>query len=205
MLCGQHDEDDEIATTHCHVMMVEPKITSQSIDKARKKFGLLGQGNSLLKKTLKTREDYDEQVLGSYITKGKIENIQSYKGYQHHDLVMFCKTWVPREKFIEAKKKECELKKDKSHWDLIERVWKQLQDIKDVWEEVLQFNDRGVDRQLNYKGASCAFDMLVVELNKARVRTSRNELERMYVSLLRFDIGSTQEIKQAIMKNVLGR
>lgn len=205
MLCGQHDEDDEIATTHCHVMLVSPTITSQAIEKARKKYGLVGQGNSLLKVTQKTREPYDEDILGSYITKGRIENIQSYSGYEHHDLVRFCKTWVPREKFAEAKKKECELKKDKSHWDLIERVWKRLLDVPGIWEEILQFNDSGIQKTLNYTGLDCAFNMLVEELNRCRVRTSRNELERFFVTLIRHDYGSKIVIKQAIMKSVLGR
>lgn len=203
VLCAQHDADEDIPVTHCHVMIVTPEVTDQAIAKARMKYDIKGSGNSLMKVTEKTRDPYDEKKLATYICKGNIDNVKLYTSYTHHNLVDYVKTWIPREKWIEEQKKaEKTQDKDKTHWTLIERVWTQLESVPALWEEVLEFNNSGSMKTLNCKGRDAAFDSLVLELNKCKVRTSRNELERFYVTLLRFDRVQVKCMKRSILENV---
>lgn len=198
VLVGQHDADEKVTTTHCHIMMVSPAVTTQAIEKARKKFSITGAGNSLMKVTEKTRVPYEYFLLGKYCLKGVRSNLVFSFSVPDVDIAKMLSMWV----ISPAVQDDEKPKNDKTHFALIRKLWNDLQLISDIWTERLEFNNSGEMKTLNEKGRDKAFEMLVERLNDAEIRTSRNELERFYVTLLRLDKGQARILKELIIKNV---
>lgn len=76
-LIGQHDADEDINTTHCHISFTNLKKTGKALDKQRLAAKLDGQVSRLLKHVVGTRELYDEEKLNIYILKGNRELLKS--------------------------------------------------------------------------------------------------------------------------------
>lgn len=198
-IIGQHDADEEIKTTHCHVMIQNPKVTDKAYDKQRKKYGLGGGASRLLQKVAKKHIDYDADKLGPYVTKGNITYVMSYS-YPEDTVRAWCENWVDTRAVVSAASGDAQ--SDRTHWNIIQDIWKKMQDVEGIWEEYLEFNISGVAKTLNEKGKWVAYDMLLEALHVNKVRTSRNELERFYVTLVRSDPRLRRELGRSIITSV---
>lgn len=200
VLVGEHpasdDDEDGEYNVHCHVMLVDLKVTDKALDKARKRYGLEGEKSRLLKVTVKQRQKYDEDKLGIYILKGEKSYAKAYS-YAEDRIDEWVKAWVHRPKAAVTAAVS-----DGTHWDLIQTVWRKLEETNGIWEEYLEFNQKGITKTLNDMGKDAAYNLLVDELNAKKVRTSRNELERFYVTLIRHDPGLRRNLGQSIIKSV---
>lgn len=201
LLVCQHTPDVEEPNVHCHAMLVEYKKTTQALDKQRKVAGLQGEHSRLLKVRLKTREPYEEAKLGIYCIKGSVENVKNGTSYDTIRLETWAGLWVqPRTETSVATMDDAD--KQPTHYQIIEQVWQELQGLS-VWEEVIGFNDGGLQKQLKKCHYGTVLDLLQIRLNEHKVRTSRNELERFFVTLLRQDYGGRNELRDSILKSVL--
>lgn len=203
VLIGEHpasddDEDGEYGI-HCHVMIVNLKVTDKALDSCRKRYGLQGENSRLLKVTVKTRQKYDEDKLGIYIIKGDETQAKAYS-YPIERIKAWAEGWVVHPK--NSSSGETKPKSDGTHWDVILDVWKTLQDTPDIWEEYLDFNQKGITRTLNDTGKDVAYNLMVDALNAKKIRTSRNELERFYVTLVRQDPRLRRQLGQSIIRSV---
>lgn len=200
VLVGEHpasdDDEDGEYDIHCHVMMVNLKVTDKALDKARKRYGLEGAKSRLLRVVAKTHQKYDEDKLGVYILKGEKPYAKAYS-YAEDKIDEWVKAWVKPSKAAAPAAAG-----DGTHWDLIQTVWKKLEETTGIWEEYLEFNQKGITKTLNDTGKDVAYNLLVDELNAKKVRTSRNELERFYVTLIRHDPGLRRNLGQSIIKSV---
>lgn len=92
-LIGEHPEDDEVKTTHCHILIEGLKVTDEALRKSLIKCDISGANYSLMKKTLKTRLNYERDHLGNYIVKGHREYVKS-SSYSDEQIKIWSDTWV---------------------------------------------------------------------------------------------------------------
>lgn len=200
MLVCQHSPDDEDTLEHCHVMIVEFTKSQQALDKQRKVHGLQGAASRLLKVRVKTREAYNEAKLGQYCIKGKVDQVKMVSGYDQERIETWAELWTPPSSHnVLASGSDTE--KGQTHWQIIEEFWKELEQM-NIWEEVLGFNDAGLTRVMRKECYPRVMDMLQIRLNERKVRTSRNELERFFVTLMRHDASARRDISDSILRSV---
>lgn len=196
VLCGEHPADGKAKVVHCHIMLVNPKVSHKAIEKERTKL-IKGAGNSLMLKTEKTRQDYDSMLLGAYITKGNVDYVKYYSGYAHHDIVLFCKAYTSHAK-VDSKAKDDSPKDNKTHWDLIQEARGKMKKIEKYREtpfgEVLE--DQVEDSEDN-------FLLMCDYLNKYHVKTCIYDLERWWFSLLRIDRVHQQSLYRKISSRLV--
>jgi len=200
VLVGEHEADEQVKRTHCH-FMINANITDEGIRQQLKKRNLGGRGKScIMMQTQKApRLPYDEEILSIYILKGG-KTIQHHSTMDHEMIQSLQAKWVHQKEDVSPADKS-----DKTHWDLIQQIIIESKKIQGVWGAVLErgefgevINEEGITPQ----GRGVIFDIMVRVLNENKVRTSRNELERFYVSIVRHDYHSRQLLRQSIMQNV---
>lgn len=210
-LIGQHDADDEIENTHCHIQIKKFKMTIQSIRDHLKTAGLGGRGNyNVLTETQRDKKPYDEHLLNIYILKGSYLTHRS-STYTIEQIQAYIEKWtayIPIDgkdasgNVVPIKKKK---EKPQNHWEIIEEIIK-LANLKPGWWRTTLERDEDSNlvnvSTLTDEGRYGMFDLMCKQLQIHKVRTSRNELERFYVSILRFDKGSRENLREAIIKNV---
>jgi hypothetical protein len=197
---AQHDADDDIKTTHCHVCLDIPTKV-ESVRRKLVKLGYNRETYSVLEKTAKERLIYDFDKLATYIVKGDLKKtVESFKGVSTDELDGYERQWVSgpsgSHNSVDSKKE-----KDKTQWDIIKEVLKHAQTH--GWcQYKLVPNGESFDEQLCFTDIRQPFDYLVKLLNQHKIRTSRNELERIFVTILRHDPLQTSRIYRSIYQNI---
>lgn len=92
-LVGEHPEDDEVKTTHCHILIEGLKVSDEGLRKCLKRCDISGADYSLMKKTLKTRLPYAKDPLSVYIIKGDKTFVKS-TSYHDEQLAAYESQWV---------------------------------------------------------------------------------------------------------------
>ena len=171
---GQHDADEDVTTTHCHFMINGCDTTLEGLRKELKKTVKNGREEyAIMTKTERERKPYDEWMLAVYCLKGDMNNHQLGK-YPHPQAQDIVSAWVnyetkdPKEKIT-------------TQYTLIKSMLPKMKhkgvlyqgEFGDAWSETAV-----VPCQENFR-------IMCDELNAHEVRTSRNELERIWVTLLR--------------------
>lgn len=206
----EHDPDEsddpkrgQFAMKHCHIMIVDFFYSDEALRKFLVKSNLGGRGQyAILSKTQKTREDYDFDKLGVYMVKGCYEAKAIYC-IPPSKVTEWKEKWVQPTAAATPEKKKGDIgekkEKSKSHWEIMDDVWNEVEKEAGIWDEFCGFT---IGKQLNHKGRDVLFDVMVKHLNANKVRTSRNELERFYVTLLRRDDRQVGLLRIQILKNV---
>lgn len=96
-LVGEHPEDDDVKTTHCHILIEGLKVSDEGLRKCLKRCDISGAEYSIMKKTLKTRLAYDKDHLATYIIKGNQEHVKSSSCYDAQ-IKTWADAWVHHEK-----------------------------------------------------------------------------------------------------------
>lgn len=95
-LIGEHEADEEIATTHCHILVEGLKVTRESLRKAILKVSP-GRGQyAIMSVTEKTKVPYETQPLGNYIVKGYESNAKS-SSFTEEQIQVWASTWIHRD------------------------------------------------------------------------------------------------------------
>lgn len=206
----EHDPDDlenpqlgMFKAIHCHIPIGGLDVSDESVRKALAKSGLNGRANySLMSKTAKTREDYDWEKLMVYCLKGALTPKISV-GCMDTEIERFQSMWVPPEELKKKTVQDSGKKKEKSHWDLMDEIWAELQ-AKHPNElyNGLKAQELDLDPVLTEPGRHLLWDIMIRILNENKVRTSQNELERFWVSLIRRDSVCCSLIKGNIFRKL---
>jgi len=77
VLIAQHDADDDIKTTHCHISFTNLAVTCKALDKQRQKHGLDGVNSRMLSHVVGTKTPYSEDKLAVYILKGSRDTLMA--------------------------------------------------------------------------------------------------------------------------------
>lgn len=115
---AQHDADEEIKSTHCHIMFVNLKVTNKALDKQRQKHKIDGDISRLLKHVVGTRDLYDTEKLSIYVLKGNRDVLKS-TSYSNEFIDKCIESWIEPKKLEKVNKEKLikydeydELKKD---------------------------------------------------------------------------------------------
>lgn len=100
ILCGQHDADEEIKTTHCHIAL-EPTVSNEAIRKQLIKHSLGGQKYSIMERVLKTHELIQYKPLCVYIVKGDPTHVK-LTTETHDDILRIASEWKNRVKKLDV-------------------------------------------------------------------------------------------------------
>lgn len=94
--CAEHQEDEDISSTHCHVAF-ETDVSKEAIRKQLIKYSLGGPKHSIMEKVLKTHELYDYIELSKYCIKGDKTQIR-VTSLSHEEVEDLEKKWINRVK-----------------------------------------------------------------------------------------------------------
>lgn len=200
MLVVEHPADDEVTTTHVHVAVRGVRSKAARIDKvveALRKWlppSLKGTGQYvIMSRTQQTRVLYDWDKLAIYMLKGD-KDLLKFKTDDISDLCI--DDWVAGYKHYDREVRPVsEKKREYTQWTLIEEVRKEgvLQ------EKILD------DGRLVTVCVACKenWNMMMDKLDKNRIRTSKHELERIWVSIIRADPVFSSDMYEEITKKLL--
>jgi len=183
----QHEPDEKEKTIHCHVMTVGLKVGVEGLRKQIKKVSG-GRGQyAIMEKTEKTREEYDRDKLAIYCLKGRVANCK-LASYDDITIAAWASKWVDRSEPLSKEEKE------KTIWDVIMKAHGMCHK---EWKY-------GSHNELNLQAEPSKENWFILmrELNLAKIKTSRNELERAWVTLLRQDPRNQEDLYNSIMSNV---
>lgn len=202
---GEHEADEETTQTHCH-LAIDWNMTRQALEKGMKSTSVSGRAiSSIMEKTHKTREAYDFDILTTYITKGKISNIKKYRGLTEDQIAALAAKWVtPTSPGTLGDPKVSKEIKDRTRWQVVQDVITETQKMPGVWETVYQdpFGASADTPSLRIKSHQTVFKVMLKHLRENKISTSRNELERMYVTIIRHDPYASNELYESIYKNI---
>lgn len=100
ILCAEHEADEDIKSTHCHVAW-EPPVTKEAIRKQLITNSLGGQKYSIMEKVLKTHEVYEFTALAKYCIKGDPKQVCETSLTQS-EVADLAKQWVNRTKKLDV-------------------------------------------------------------------------------------------------------
>lgn len=201
----QHDADEEIECTHTHVCVDWP-MTVEALRKVIVKNELDGRGKyAILQKTQKSpRVIYDYDKLAVYVLKGDISTLRKQKSHTQEEIAAYVAAWVHHGVEDAPASTDTKATKDRTRWQVVQDVIEETQKIHGVWVTCYEdpFGNDADSPALRIKSHATVFKVLLKHLRINKISTSRNELERLYVTLLRHDPWSSQEIFTSIHKNV---
>ena len=171
---GQHNADDDDKMVHCHFMINGCDTTLEGLRKELKKYIKNGREEyAIMTKTQKARIPYAEWELAVYVLKGDLAH-HMLGNYTHEQVLDIVSAWQQ----YETKTSEPKIT---TQYELVQAM-------------VPKMRQKGVIYMGEYGEAFAEtaivpcqenFRIMCDELNAHHVRTSRNELERIWVTLLR--------------------
>lgn len=200
-LVGQHEQDEEIKTTHCHLAIDYP-YKRNSIEKQVKKYQLGGQGQfAIMEKTQKTKLIYDFDKLCNYILKGDKKHLRDTNQTEQF-VSQRVDEWIVHDPGASAPDSSTRKKKADSQitqYKIINEVISY--GIEQKWIVPSDFEQNGSNSIAPWHRKNI-FKYMCTLLNKYQIRTSRNELERIYVTILRLCPETQAEMYESIHKNI---
>ena len=171
---GQHNADDDDKMTHCHFMVNGCDTTLEGLRKELKKYIKNGREEySIMTKTHKAHLPYHEWELAVYVIKGDIVH-HKLSGYTKEQMDDIVSAW---QNYETADPKE----KITTQYELIKAMLPKMKHKGVMYQG--EYGDAFAENAV----VPCQenFRIMCDELNAHEVRTSRNELERIWVTLLR--------------------
>lgn len=201
-LVGEHNSDHTTKQVHCH-LAIDYAFGRNSIEKQVKKYQLGGQGQfAIMTKTQKSRQAYEFDKLSEYILKGDKKHLRDTNQTEEFvqkrvdEWVQFLPVDVPQEESSGRKKKaESQI----TQYKIINEVI--AYGIEQKWIVTEDFNNQDINTIASWHRKNI-FKYMCTLLNKYQIRTSRNELERIYVTILRLCPNAQNEIYESIYKNI---
>jgi len=184
----EHNADKDEKTSHCHMSLTDLKVTIEGLRKQIKKLKMYkAKCYTIMLKTEKSREPYNQELLDTYILKGGIDSTLAATSQRDEYITKRLSEWVDNRQEVKAKNETT---------------------IYDICKKVYENGKKNAE--LNYQGMLVAhflpsienWRLMCHELNLARIRTSRNELERVWVTILRQDDENCNQLFYSIQSNV---
>lgn len=198
MVVYEHPSDEEVNTTHVHIIMVNSKYTTS--EQYKKIFYRLiktdRKGNDLWSWIHKKYPTPDLSFI-TYMSEGKL--IPSFiKKVSQESIDAYRALWVEPNSLIKSTigtKEEKKKKENLSHWEICEAI-------------KISILNRSKDRVTREASLTARYtfetiyDATIEYLRIHKVRTSRNELERFIVTIVRDDENFRDELRDGIKKNI---
>jgi len=200
-IVAEHPADEEIATTHCHILLEGLKVTDEGLRKQVKKYSP-GQGQyAFMKVQKRTRQPYSQSGLAIYMSKGQSEYIKSHS-LADESIQEYVLAWETEEEYIERETGEPKKDKDYTLWNITLKVRELAKKTTTIKTCRGEYGEYDMKTEQSVEATLENFQLLCEEMNKHKIRSSRNELERAWVTLLRQDQPNQQALFESINKNV---
>lgn len=206
ILICQHEADDGVNRTHCHVMLDGVKVSDEAIRKRINKHGLGGRGNYAIIQRYKS-EAYDTDKLGVYVLKGKLANMKQ-TSYESQKISAWVDDWResvsnPSDK---SPPKNGSKSPVKSHYDIMEEILQETRQRPGIWRVIntISSDEQGLiqDPVWVCENRKAVWDCMIKHLAKNKIRTSKHELERWYVTMMREEKNTSEAMYSSIMRKL---
>lgn len=204
ILICEHQADEKVNRTHIHAMLDGVKVSAEAIRKRINKAELGGRGNYGIFTSWKG-EPYDRDKLGTYMLKGD-KALLRQTNYTDEQIISWVHAWVGFVKREPLQPKKNAKEGVKSHWDIMQEIIAETRTMKGVWSQVntIVSGDDGIvlDDLWVCNNKKAVWDCMIKHLAKNRIRTSKHELERWYVTMMREEKDTSQAMYSSIMKKL---
>lgn len=211
VLFAEHGADGSTKRIHTHVVLDGVKVGRAAIEKRIKKFGYGGRGNyAILTECKDIKEPYDRDKLCVYVLKGN-KDLCKQTTYSDEQIVQWVSQWQgfgkrPAEKLINHPAKSALPKPDMSHWAIMEVIREETRSHPGVWTEINQITtgDDGLVQEPMWvcNNRKHVWNVMIKHLTKHKIRTSKNELERFWVSMMREEQNTSHALYSSIMRKL---
>lgn len=92
-LIGEHQADESIKTTHCHILVEGLKVTRESLRKQVIKYSPGRGQNFTAALTEETRVPYERDFLGRYIIKGNVNHLKA-TSFDDIQIALWASQWI---------------------------------------------------------------------------------------------------------------
>lgn len=204
---AQHEADEEVDITHCHMMIGSPSLKKDSYQKIMHKIGIdPGKGNHwIMDRTQKTKQPYSRAKLLGYLLKGDPLRLKFSKNISPAEVEAATSEWVEpglgnstkREPSQPAKKPKQE---NLTHYQTCQEILRKAKAEHPEWfksDITTYFAEDEDEFTLRSDYHKHMWDLMIKELNRRKIRASINELERFYTTIMRND----HETKSLLFQN----
>jgi len=200
-IVAEHPADEDVATTHCHILLEGLKVTDEGLRKQAKKYSP-GQGQyAIMKVQKKTRQPYSQAGLAIYMIKGEPAYVKSHS-MSDETIEEYTLAWETEEEYIERETGEPKKDKEYTIWNITEKVRTLARKTTTIKTCRGEYGEYDMKTEQSVEASLENFQLLCEEMNKHKIRSSRNELERAWVTLLRQDQVNQASLFESINKNV---
>lgn len=194
---AQHEADDEVDITHCHMMIGSPVLKKDSYQAYMSKMNIRpGKGNHwIMDKTQKTKQPYSRSKLLEYLIKGDPSRLKFSKNISPAEVEAAASAWVEPGLGNSTKNEPSPKSKPKkqdtqTHYQVCQEILRKAKTEHPDWFKMDITNYFAEDEDeftLRPDYHKHIWDLMITELNKRKIRTSINELERFYTTIMRND------------------
>lgn len=195
----EHPADQKVKTTHVHLILINCKYkTPEALKRIFHKNVCLvdneiTNGNGLWKWTSKYGEP-DETFI-KYMSKGKRYAPKFLKNISPDEVEELASKWVePSSDHAKKVPKAEEL--HKTHWEICQEI---IQELNKLPKDRINPVTISLTGQYDFR---TLYRITMVVLKKYHVRTSRNELERFLVTIMRDDVNFEEDVMSSIQRNI---
>lgn len=211
VLFAEHGADGSTARIHTHVVLDGVKVGRAAIEKRIKKHGYGGRGNyAILTECKDIKQPYDRDKLCIYVLKGNVE-LCKQTTYSSDQIAQWAAQWqgfVKRSASTPKEKPEAKTlsKPDTSHWAIMEDIRQETRQHPGIWTQVntIHTGDDGLVHEPIWvcNNRKHVWNTMIKHLTKHKVRTSKNELERFWVSMMREEENTSHALYSSIMRKL---
>lgn len=193
----EHPADTEVATTHVHIALGNCDIQAEQLKKELRKVFKCGAGNpfwSFKEWDGVSIRDERPKAYPQYMIKGQYDP-HVHKGWTVDEVSAIKSAWDNdpiAQQYIQKAKQDVK-EKVKTHYELIEEIYK----LGHKKPSLIQ-REGEIFSENYFENSRANFDIMRKVLNQNKVRTSRNELERFWITLMRFDYSNGDDLYQSI-------
>jgi len=201
----EHDADEEVATTHCHFLMMSSTVKEEALKRRFYKLYPTDRlGNDLWAWKHKEHPNPDLGYI-KYMSKGVLAP-KFVKNISPAIVDEFRQKWVPKNPVSSVANKSDKPKdKSKEFYSICERVIEIARETPGVYENRLvesEFGSNSLMMKSVIVNPGKVYDILLKELKKNRIMTEINQLTRFMTTILREDANMGEEIKKTVFKRL---
>lgn len=206
----QHPADGKTKRVHCHILLGNPHVEKDSLQKVMKRRGINPGKNDhwIVDKVIRGEfkgQKYTVPDLLKYMLKGKLR-LETSKNISPAQVEEAISSWVELNLSTSTTSTKSSKKEASTHYDVIQNIKaKALKEHSEWFDYQLTIDTAcfGYEfEKVTIKDHHRLFYFMCSELNKARIRTSNNELERFYVTLIRQFANGTETLFSAISRKL---
>lgn len=204
---AEHPAEGKTEHVHVHMMLVNSSLKINTLQKQMKKMGVSpGKGKHWISETViegeYAGERYRRNYLLKYLLKGSETRLKWVKNISPAEVEEAVSSWVEPVLGNDTKAKSSKKKDTQTYYKVCQEILAKAKSSHPEWFRSAITNYYAEDEDeftLQRQYYRNIWDLMIKELNTRGIRTSINELERFYTTMMRND----REIKTLLFTNFM--